>query len=133
MNWPESISLSCRVPGGDLHRLADFPPTGKVPVVGKVFALLRLDRLDGTFVPVQEKAGAILPVDECQAAPVRAKSRVFLDKVILLMTQMGGDRGDFLFGDPDESRPSAAGRAALAEVGGRHRKRMNYDLRIMKA
>src|ERR1700690_4301848 len=55
------------------NRVADFFEAGEIPEVGKLAALLRLDRLDRTVVALQENAGAVrLPLQR-QPAPIPAQ------------------------------------------------------------
>ena len=116
------------VADGNLNRLADFPPTGKVPVIREIPALLGLDRLNRAGVSLQKKTGAVFPVDQGKSRPVWPQAREPVDKVLFLQSEVAGDEGRLLRADPYEARPPAAGCAALAEIGRRHPKRMNYDL-----
>ena len=117
---------------GCLDGFADIPPTGEVPRIWKVFALLWFHSLNRALVPLQEKTGPIRPVDQGQPASVRAQASIILNKGIFLHPEMGGDRTDFIFRHPYETGPTATGRAALAEIGGRHSRKnelwiMNYE------
>ena len=76
--------------------------------------------MDRAYVSLQKKTGSILPVDQCQTPSIGSESGVLLDKQVFLQAQMGRDLDDLFLGHPDKSRPATAGRAALAEVGGRH-------------
>ena len=69
---------------GDFHRHADVAPTGEVPGVGKIAALLGFDRLDLAVLSLEENAGAVGLVDKGKAATIGAEPGVALDKVILL-------------------------------------------------
>ena len=117
---------------GNLDGFTDIPPTGEVPCIRKVFALLGFHGLNRTLVPLKEITGPIFPVDQCQSAPVGAEAGEILNKGIFLDPEMGGDRPDFTLRHPHEARPTATGRAALAEIGGRHGRKnelwiMNYE------
>ena len=116
------LSLASDRRRGDLDRLADVTPSREVPRIGEVFALLGLHRLDRALVAFQKKTGPILPVDQGKAAAIRPETRVVLDEVILLHTDMSGDCSDLIFRHADESGPSAARRASLAEISRRHGK-----------
>lgn len=111
---------SSLVPYGYLDRLTDVSPAGKIPGIGEVLALLRLDLLDRALVPLEEKAGAIFPVDQRQTSSIRAQARVVLNEMILFHPEVRGDSRNLLLSDSNESGPATTGRTALAEIGGRH-------------
>jgi hypothetical protein len=130
---PQAIlSLSSGGGLGSLDSFADIPPPGEVPSIRKVFALLGFDGLNRTLVPLEEKTSPILPVDQGQSSPVGAEAGVILNKDIFLHPEMSGDRTNFVFCHPHKAGPTAAGRAALAEIVGWHDRKielwiMNYE------
>lgn len=110
------------VASGHLDRLADLAPSGEIPPIGEILALLGFHRLDRTVVPFEEKTGAIFLVDQGEAASVGTQPGVVLDKMILFHSEMLRDSADLFGSHPDKSRPAAAGGTALAEIGRRHKK-----------
>ena len=74
--------------GGNLNRLADVAPPGKVPCIREVLALLGLHLLDRTLVPLEEVTGSIFTIDQCQPAPIGTESGVLLDEDVFLHAQM---------------------------------------------
>ena len=76
---------------GDFHRHADVAPTGEVPGVGEVTALLWFDRLDSAVLTVEKDAGAVGLVDEGKAATIGAEPGVALNKIIFAKTKMAGN------------------------------------------
>ena len=48
---------------GNFSRHADIAPTGKIPGVGKISALLRFDGLDLAVLTFQKDAGAVGLID----------------------------------------------------------------------
>jgi len=109
------------VSGGYLDGLADLAPSGKFPRIREIFTLLRFHRLDGAFIPLQEKAGSIRSVNQGKPSPVGMEACVLLDEGALLHAHMRGNREDLFLRHADKAWPAAAGRTALAEIGGRHR------------
>ena len=108
------------VAGWNFDRLTDIAPAGEVPAIREILALLRLHRLDRAVVSLQEKTGPVLLIDQGEALPAWSQTRVVLDESILIHPEKGRDGSDLLIGHADKSRPAAAGRAALAEIGRRH-------------
>ena len=97
-------------------RFADLAPTGEVPGVWKASALPRLHRLQHAVIPLEEEALAVGLVDQRQPIPLRPQPGVLLHEFQLVHPHMTRDVGDLRVGHLHESRPAAAGRAALALV-----------------
>ncbi len=72
------------VAGRNGDRLADIAPSGEVPAIREILALLRLHRLDRAVVSLQEKAGSVLLINQGKALAVGSQPRVVLDEPILL-------------------------------------------------
>jgi hypothetical protein len=101
-------------------RAAQFVGGGVSPQVRKVPALLRLHRLDGAVVAHEEDACAAGFFLQGQSAPIVCESREPLDEVVLAQLLERGQARDFVIGQPDLTRPAAAGRATLAIVENGH-------------
>jgi hypothetical protein len=61
--------------------LADIPPTGKVPGVGKAATLLRFDWLNFTILTVEKDAGSVGLIDQGEAATIGAKAGMGSDEL----------------------------------------------------
>ena len=103
---------------GNFSGHANVAPTGKIPGVGEVAALLRFDRLNPAVLAVQEDAGAVRLIDQGQATAIGSQPGVLLDKIILFQAKVPGNGVDLLFGNLHVPRPAATVGAALAEVFG---------------
>lgn len=114
----QNLKRSLRGSGPERTRdgLARVFKPRKVPPVGEVPALLRLDRLDEALVPFEKDAVSVGFLDEAQAQPIGSQAGEFLDEVKFAAVQELGQRRHFGLREFDLARPAAAGRAALAIV-----------------
>jgi len=101
--------------------LAYLFPTGKVPSVRKIDALLRFNRLHSTILPLKKNAFAVGFFFQCQPTPVLAQTSEFLDELDFRDSLEAGQTRDFSIGQDDLAGPSTAGRASLTLVKNWHR------------
>ena len=106
-------------------RPADFLEAGEVPEVGKIAALLRLDRLDSAIDSFQKNASAIRFFLQGQPAPVPAQPGELLDELVFAAPFERSQPGDFGVRQPHLSRPAAAGRATLTLQKSRHGQKLS--------
>lgn len=96
------------------HHLDRYLAPQKVnPAIRKLFALLRLHRLDRARVAFQKNARVILARLESQSASILAQSRVSLNKIRLAHPEKFGDLADFKISEPHLPWPAATGSASL--------------------
>ena len=93
--------------------VADFLKAGKFPKIGKLAALLRLDRLDRAVVAFQENASSVRLFLQGQTATIPAQPRKLLDEFVLVDALERGEPGDFRGRQTHLPRPAATGRATL--------------------
>lgn len=109
-------------------RFADLPrhcpaallESREPPEIGKIAALLWLDRLHGTIVSLQQDAFEVRPFHQRQAAAILPDPGVSLDELVLRQPQISRHPPDFRGGDPDLAGPATTGRTPLAIVENRH-------------
>src|SRR5471032_1931473 len=105
----------------DFDRLADVPPAGKSPSVGKARALPRLHRLNRAGVATVEKnAFAVRARMQHQGRAIGMQMRVARHEILNRQPEMNRDALRLALAEPHEARPAAAISAALAEVGFRN-------------
>ena len=100
--------------------MADFLEAGEVPQVGKIPALLRLHRLNGAVIAVEENTFTVWLLLQDQTAAIRAKSHELLDEVVFAQALEGRDPGKLGAGHAHLARPATAGSAALTFMEDRH-------------
>ena len=92
----------------------DLVGAGKIPQVGEITALLRLHRLDGAIIAVQENAFMIVFLEQGQAAAVPGQARELPDEIVGSHVFERCDAGDFVRRQPHLPRPATTGGATLA-------------------
>jgi len=120
--YPQPVDVQKRE-----RRVKDVIPAGKImPLPGPVAWVSRW------LCRYPANRGSSTHLESLCTVVVRAQASIILNKGIFLHPKMGGDRTDFIFRHPYETGPTATGRAALAEIGGRHSRKnelwiMNYE------
>ena len=100
--------------------VTDFFKSGEVPEVGKIAALLRLDRLHGAIVALEKYTGAIRLVLQHEPLSIGSQLEKSLDEFELGDALERHEPGDLFLSQPHLSRPPAAGGATLAFIENRH-------------
>jgi hypothetical protein len=90
------------------------------PKIGKLAALLRLDRLDGAIAALKKNAGAVRLFQQREAATIPTQAGELLDEIVLAHAFERGEPGDFSSRQTHLSRPATAGRATLTFEKNRH-------------
>ena len=93
-------------------------PTGEVPFIREIPALLRFDRLNAAALRGQHAAGAItiVGINERQATPVALQAAIAVNKCLFAHAEIGCNGCYVLIRQADVSFPAAAGSAALTGV-----------------
>ena len=99
---------------------ADLLESWKIPQIGEVTALLRLDFLHDAISPIEKSAFAVWVFVKGETAPIGSESRIVLDEIEFAQTEVFGHATDLLIADTHLPRPATAGRAAVAFVKDRH-------------
>jgi len=116
-----ALMLLRNLPG---HGPADFFKARKIPAVGKVAALLRLDGLHGAIAAMQENAFAAGFVLQRKTAPILAQSCVMLNEIEFVQPEKFCEARDFVVSQLHLPRPAAALRAADAFVMNGHERKV---------
>ena len=94
--------------------MTDFLEAGKIPEIGKLAALLRLDGLDRAIVAFQKNTGAVRLLPQGQPATIPAQPGELLDEFVFADALECGEPRDFLIRQTHLPRPATASRATLA-------------------
>lgn len=112
----------CVFRGADFagNRVTDFFEAGKIPEIGKLAALLRLDRLDRAIVAFQKNTGAVRLFPQGQSAAIPTQAGELLDEFVFADALEGGEPRDFRIRQTHLPRPATTGRATLTFEENRH-------------
>ena len=110
----------CHVANRHFDCLAKIAPSGEIPAIGEVLALLWFDCLNGTVVTFQKEAGSVRLIYEGQSFAIRTQTRVILNELIYVQMHECRDGLNLFLRHSDKSRPAAACCASLAEIGRWH-------------
>jgi len=92
---------------------AEFFKSGKIPPVGEIPALLRLDGLHRTIFTLQKDALVVGLFHQGQPLAIRPQPGELLDELRFAHSTEGGQPGDFRLRQTHLPRPATAGGATL--------------------
>lgn len=108
--------MTCTFSNRYLHSLANIPPAGEVPFVGKSAALLGFHGLDCTVASIEEGAFTVGFVEQGETTTAGLQAGMFIDKFLFTESEKGRDLSDVVVGELYLARPLAAICAALALI-----------------
>jgi hypothetical protein len=97
-------------------RRTNLAPSREIPAVWKITALPRLHRLHGALRSREKNAFVIGFLNERETIAIRSHARVLLDEIVLTHLEECRERANFVGIDIDKAGPTAAVRAAFANV-----------------
>ena len=109
-----TVPLSLCLTGSFACSGTAFFPTGEVPFIREINALLRLHRLNFTSCIRKHNASTIRSINQGKSSPTGLQTAIFIDEIFLIHLQKCSNSRNVCICQANIALPSATGSATLA-------------------